>query len=333
MTIVLKKMILILMPLLIMLAVYLACDPFEVIHTYRTHYNDPRVNYNWDYNQTDTLIRNYDRYRYDSFIFGNSRSKAFFTGDWKGHIKGQKPFHYAALAETLYGVEKKIEFIDRRKIHMEDCLLVFDASLLAVTWNSTGHMFVKHPAISGESWTDFHLTFFRAFIDPAFFFTYLSHRLGGNTLQAGGKLLVSDAMRYDPVTGDLVQTERDRLIRANGAKYFANLAVFYPRDFTVKRYSPPVLRGPQLALLREIKRILTAQKTHYKVVITPNYDLNYLDRGDLERLQEIFGKDNVYDYSGINEYTRDIHNYYENSHFRPDVARRIMEEIYSEPER
>ncbi|HTP65432.1 MAG TPA: hypothetical protein VMJ66_08585 [Geobacteraceae bacterium] len=324
-----KKIILILLPLIIMLAVYLACDPFEVLYSYKTHYNDPRISYNWDYNQTDNLMRNYDKFRYDSFIFGSSRSKAFLTRDWTEHIDSRKVFHYAALAETLYGVEKKIKFIDRRNIHMENCLLIFDTSLLAVTWNSTGHMFVKHPAISGESWTDFHLTFFRAFIDPTFFLTYLDHKIFGRVHALADNRLVISAMRYDPVTGDMELPDHERVIRENATKFYANPAIFYPRDFNVKKYSPPVIGQTQQCLLREIKQILTAHKTHYKVVISPNYDLNYLDRGDLEKLQEIFGRENVYDFSGINEYTRDVHNYYESSHFRPVVARRILDEIYT----
>jgi hypothetical protein len=325
-----KKILLILLPLICMVAVYLAFDPFEVIYAYKTHYNDPRISYNWDVNQTNTLIRNYDRYHYDSFIFGNSRSKSFLSGDLKGHIKAANVLHYGALAETLYGVNRKIRFMASRRIHMENCLLVFDTSLLAGTMNSTGHLFIKHPAISGESPVDFHLTFFRAFMDPAFLFPYLDYKISGRLRPIFKKKFVTDEMRFDPVNGDLILVGRDRLIRANETKYYADsAAIFYPRDLTAKKYSTPVVQEAQLRLLREIKRIFTADKTNYKVIITPNYDINYLDRGDLQRLREIFGNNNVYDYSGINEFTADIHNYYESSHFRPFVGRRILDMIYA----
>ena len=42
---------------------------------------------------------------------------------------------------------------------------------------------------------------------------------------------------------------------------------------------------------------------------------------------------NKYNYSGINRFTRDIHNYYENSHFRIRVGREIMDEIYQDRQR
>jgi hypothetical protein len=327
---VIKKILLILLPLICMLVIYLAFDPFEVMYSYKTSYNDPRISYNWDVNQTNTLIRNYGSFHYDSFIFGNSRSKSFLTSDWKGHIRAKNVLHYAALAETLYGVNKKIRFMESRKIHMENCLLVFDTSLLAGIMNSTGHLFIKHLAISGESPADFHLTFFRAFIDPAFLFPYLDYKINGRLRPIFKKKFVTDEMCFDPVAGDLILVGRDRLLRENETKYYADsAAIFYPRDITVKKYSPPVIKEAQLRMLLEIKQIFAAHKTNYKVIITPNYDMNYLDRRDMERLREIFGDNNVYDYAGINKYTRDIHNYYESSHFRPFVGRLILDEIYS----
>lgn len=50
----------------------------------------------------------------------------------------------------------------------------------------------------------------------------------------------------------------------------------------------------------------------------------------LSTLQTLFGKEKVYDYSGINELTDPIGNFYESSHYRPHVARQIMQEVYAE---
>jgi hypothetical protein len=45
-------------------------------------------------------------------------------------------------------------------------------------------------------------------------------------------------------------------------------------------------------------------------------------------LQGIFGKENVYDFSGINEFTEDYHNYYEAGHYRPLLGNKLLERIY-----
>jgi hypothetical protein len=49
---------------------------------------------------------------------------------------------------------------------------------------------------------------------------------------------------------------------------------------------------------------------------------------DLNFLKNLFGS-NLYDYSGINEFTNNKLNYYESSHFRPVVGDKILNSIYN----
>ena len=46
------------------------------------------------------------------------------------------------------------------------------------------------------------------------------------------------------------------------------------------------------------------------------------------RMAKEFGKENVYDFSGINEFTEDYHNYYEAGHYRPLLGNKLLERIY-----
>jgi hypothetical protein len=132
------------------------------------------------------------------------------------------------------------------------------------------------------------------------------------------------------VTGDKIRLDWEKALAENSDKYYANLkGLFYSRDETKKSYHPAVIKKVQLQYLKEIQKILAANGTNFKIIISPNYNQKYLDKADLAQLQEIFGPANVYDYSGINDITRDFHNYYETSHFRPHVARRIMAEVYA----
>ena len=38
--------------------------------------------------------------------------------------------------------------------------------------------------------------------------------------------------------------------------------------------------------------------------------------------------DQLYDFSGINDYTHTFRNYYETSHFKPSVATEILNKVY-----
>ena len=59
-----------------------------------------------------------------------------------------------------------------------------------------------------------------------------------------------------------------------------------------------------------------------------SFDQKKINEKDLLIIEKIFGSKNVYDYSGVNEITLDIHNYYEKSHYRRRVGRKILDEIY-----
>ena len=52
-----------------------------------------------------------------------------------------------------------------------------------------------------------------------------------------------------------------------------------------------------------------------------------MNSADLKILNKIF-ENNVYDYSGKNAITEDKYNFYESMHFRKDIGKQIMEEIY-----
>ena len=324
-----KNIILILLPLIVMLAVYLAFDPFEVVFRYKTHYNDPRMPYNWDYNQVETLVNDYSSRRYDSFIFGSSRSMAFLTKDWLPYITLSRPFHFAAANESIYGVHRKMLFLSKEKMPIRNALVVLDSQLLSQVNNSSGFLYLKHPKLSGESSLTFHLTFFRSFIEVPFLIGYLDYKLTGK-VRPLFKDKFNEGVSYDRITGDKFLPEKEKAIEETPEAYYNKLrSVFYPRDFSKQEYSQEVLGSIQVGYLRDIRKVFDENRTDYRIIISPNYDLKRLSPVDIKEIHEIFGRDRVYDYSGINRFTRDMHNYYENSHFRTRVGKEILREIYT----
>ena len=64
-------------------------------------------------------------------------------------------------------------------------------------------------------------------------------------------------------------------------------------------------------------------------MISPLYDQVKFNPEDLSVLQEVFGHNQVFDFSGVNEFTTSKYNYYETSHYRPHVANEIMKKVYA----
>jgi hypothetical protein len=93
--------------------------------------------------------------------------------------------------------------------------------------------------------------------------------------------------------------------------------------------APITVLPEQRRLLSSMAQIFARHGTRVRVVVSPLYDQIRLHPADLAALREIFGQDNVVDFSGDNPMTSDVRNYYESSHFRPPVARAILSGLYT----
>ena len=120
----------------------------------------------------------------------------------------------------------------------------------------------------------------------------------------------------------------DDMISTNIDNYYKTKSdLFYKRSNTLI-YSDPVISYGQLELLGNIFNILKVHNSEYKVIISPLYNQKKIAIEDLEHLREIFGEKHVFDFSGINKFTSDYKNYYEDSHYRPIVANEILKFLY-----
>ncbi|MEI7620894.1 MAG: hypothetical protein WCJ57_05015, partial [Candidatus Falkowbacteria bacterium] len=325
------KILLVLLPLLIIVGTYLYADPFEVIYAYDKHYLNPRISYNRDYVVTDQLMTNRRRHEYDSFILGNSRSVVFKCKDWNEHIQAKGTFHFDASGESLFGVHSKIKWLDAQGVRVKNCLIILDYELLSNVKNHEGHIGIKHPAVSKDSYVDFHLAFFKAYLNPIFFIGYWDSRITGKVRRGFDKKFEKRDYRCDPDTCDINYGSAEEEIAA-GVYYNKIGDIFYARDERTKQYERAAIYDKQFQLLNDIRQLFRQHQTVYKIVVSPLYDQKYCHPSDRKALCAIFGADNVYDYSGINRFTSCVTNYYETSHYRPHVARAIMAEIYGPPQ-
>ena len=112
-------------PLLILLVVYIKSDPFKVLYDYDEYYDtndNGRVGLNKDYVSSSTFLNNSKRNKhYDSFIFGSSRSIFYQISHWKTHLPiNSNCFHFDASNETLYAMNKKVEFLDGKGVKIKN---------------------------------------------------------------------------------------------------------------------------------------------------------------------------------------------------------------------
>ncbi|AHG89237.1 hypothetical protein J421_1700 [Gemmatirosa kalamazoonensis] len=315
-------------PGLLWLAAYGALDPFGVVWRHGDYCCTHGVQYNRDFVSTERYLRHPRRDSLDAFIFGSSRSDVYHASDWAPHIHSTRIFHFNAFGESLYGVQTKLRWLDRHGARLRHVLIVADTGMLATVADQPGHLYMKDPRTSGESALAFHGAFLHAFATPKFLLAYADYRLFHTFRHYMTGYISPGDVGFDARSNERYQLSMDRAIRDRGDAYFVELAHEHPRPPTAPHPAPPVIGPVQRRMLLDIARVLARQHADYRIVISALYDEVPLNPADLSALRTIFGPANVFDFSGANPITRDVHNYYEQSHYRPGVAREILRAIY-----
>lgn len=305
---------------------YLIFDPFRILYHYSAFDKPQVVPLNRDYISTQMYLNTYERRHYRSFILGNSRTIAFRIRDWEPYIHDTLAFHYDASGESLYGVWKKLQFLEDHHAALDNVLLICDADLLAKTDDSNSHLFRKDPRLTGSSSAEFQLLFLKAYLSNRFFYQFLKQRQTGVFTPEMAAMLESRHIYYDPITNDLELSDINQEIKRDSVG-------FYARNERLKGIRRPgmnsaVISAAQLRQLVAVRNILVRHRTNYHIVISPLFNQRRLNPSDLALLQRVFSAARIHDYSGVNEFTSQLGNYYEASHYRPHVGRTILKQIY-----
>jgi len=329
------KVLVVTSPLLLIMAVYIVTDPFRVLRSY--HFDNYYDWQHWEINRelasTENLKERLSKNDVpDAYIFGNSRSLVFRCDVWESFLNDHtRPFHFDAASESLFGLYTKVKYLDAKNIPVHDALLVCDVTLLSKIVNDHDVTHIKHPDVSDESKFAFQANFIKGYFTDFFFFKQIDFLLWGKTRSYMKDIFAINPgyIKTVPYENDYYYQKYDSMLAADSIAYYVyKNDVFYERPTKPETFDA-VIKEKQIAMLKEIKAIFDKNKTRFKIVISPLYDQAKINEADIKALTGIFGEKTVYDYSGRNEITATKYNYYESSHFKPYIARKILTDIYS----
>ena len=328
------KVIIFVSPLVIALLVSVLFDPFKVIYDYDEYYKDSFISVNREFVCLKLYERNSKTIAYDSFIFGSSRSQAYHVKNWEAYLPpGSKGFHFDASGEGVYGIFNKIRYIDETGGDLRNALIVVDEDTLTTTKNRKGFLGISPPQLSKESSIDFYIESFKSLLNLRFVIGYIDYSLFRTNRDYMKTLFRRSKYNNtsDNLTGDLYYGN-ERMIQEDKNGYYRSLkkiGAFYDRKNHKTNAKPAT--ALENGLLIKIKKYLDKHNTDYRIIVSPDYDEIPLGKDHLQLLKDTFGNQRVYNYSGINRFTKSIYNYYEDKHYRPIVANEIMREIYRAP--
>jgi hypothetical protein len=327
-----RRFLIFLIPLGIIIATYFILDPFRVLYDYDDYYK----NLFYQINREQVSFSTYNNHKkirqYDSFIFGSSRTLAYKTYDWQNSLKGRSisPFVFDASNETINGIFSKINYLNEQDAPIKNAIIIIctDVTFSKDTSERYDYLYIKHPKLSENGYLRYHFKFLTTYLQNGFFIKYLDYKIFKVYRSYMSNFFDKRNASYDHLTNDLFINGRENEIERDSVGYYENYKwVFYDRKDSATFCSEQI-SNVQLSILTKIAKIFAINSTDYKIIIGPLYDQKKINPSDLNKLDTVFGTQNVFDYSGRNDFTNNKHNYLENSHYRYRVGRQILFEIY-----
>lgn len=320
------KLLLLSLPFFFLLIYYVAKDPFQVLRQY-SDYDHNRVA------QNEGMIGwiKYKRYNsvrhYDSFIMGNSCTKAFQSADWLQYVSGS-PLRFFANSEDLDGLTEKLEALDRQPgQQIRNLLIVLEPASFNSAHNDFMH--IMPPDVSHKSESTFQMAFMQGFFSPRFLLPYLRYTVGHCSADKLRGIINADIPTREKYTNDAILHTESK-ISAMGENYWHQGT--WKKQLSKQRVPQvmaPIYQPEQLEQWEEIRAICLHHHTNLKIVIGPSFDRKIMNSKDVRTLQSIFGSGVVYDFSSPRFFWMDdYHNFYDTSHYRRQLGQKILGMIY-----
>jgi len=319
-------------PVLLLVAVYIITDPYRTIRPFSLEDFDET---NRDYVSSELWLMNNPVQHYDSYLFGSSRLGGINTYHWLKYLpEGSSHFLFQGWGETITGMEQKISYINGAGLPIKNAILLLDypgafrkdQNLITVTS-------IKHPTFAGRPKLIHESILFWFFLQkpsqwwraviqwknprkPEFDFDPIS-----NDTNRNNKYSDLDTPPGKDSLKKCSETNRESFIMENSCKTDSDL-----------RIGNAMINEVFEGQLRHIRSIFDAQGTDYRIILSPDYCYTNLklNEADLKKLRDIFGEDNVFDFTGRNYMTEDYNNYSDPEHFGLWVGWHMIEEIYNQ---
>ena len=323
-----------LLPVMAFVVLYLAIDPFKVVHPYDGISVAPGDSLERIPNKRYVAVEGLKYYNgtqhYNSFIFGSSISSNFTVEAWKKYLPADASvYHFTAGSETLVGIRDELRYLFDHQVPVEHALLVMEEELFRRPTRYNEMPFVPHYDVSPDvTWLDFQRAHFNAFRDPDMFVYSFFPSLVVNKLVEEGKLQPVTNGGRDELTNEDSSRGIDSLVLNNPGEYYGAR----PWVVNMSPYPNPLplsIDATAEKLLREIADMLQTHHVDYLVIVPPRFRSEALLPLDHVLLCEIMGRDRVHDFSGDKALVHDLYTYYDGTHLLTHRCTELIDRSYA----
>lgn len=321
-------------PSVILVAIYVALDPFLTLReydNYYTEYDRYQPTPNIGLVTIESFDKHYPQEQYNSFIFGSSYSMNYLIEDWKTYIPDDvRSMHFQSVGESLNSLRLKLLYLIKNGVEIKYALIVLGPR----TFEFVEHenvMYQNHWRIDPDrSWIKYQLLAFQQFYSRDYVHSYIISNIDREVGRKYRTEFTTDQFLHNPVTNEYTFYKAELEIANNPSEYLIRHNIDRHLGTPPQEYHSCVT-DHSASDAQAVAEILRQAGTDYIVVIGPRIDRRYIHPRDLKIIQGAFGADRVFDFSREMVGVADSLNaYYDNEgHYRPWVAREIMRRAYS----
>ena len=252
----LKKILIFLIPLYIIVLSYIVFDPFKVIYTYNTYYENNKFEFtviNRDMAGFETFKKLNPVIKYNSFILGNSTSFYYRTTTWNKLINSNQSMHLNASNESLYGEYIKLKYFEENNIPIKNALIILDKSILNQVDPNQGILFMKHPDWNNTSKLAFHFEYLKASFDRHYLVDFIKYKIFNyynNTKQY-------HIWGYTAKNNELNDVFTEQLIKKDSINYYKNAKPLFKKSPVKQHFSDQIIGKNQQLSLQKTAKILS----------------------------------------------------------------------------
>lgn len=305
---------------------YYIQDPFMVLKKY-TNYDKDGLVLNEHMIGWNTYMNNRDKIHYNSFILGNSCTMAFKCNTWEKHLdKEDKAIRLFGNAESLTAVLSKLKALEKNNAEIKNILFIVDYPILCNTDIAYNITHILPQEISGISDFGYQGCFIQTFLTPKFFISHFDYKIFKKYRGYMRGIINPYKHTRDTLNCDFFNP-LEKEIERDKDQYWVKKKSKLKRSEEYGLYTDKATNKNVTSILEEINTICRRNNTRVKVLVSPNYNYEILNKEDLETLCNIFGKENVFDASSNEKYS-EITYFYDNSHYRPILGELLLNEVY-----
>ena len=323
-------------PIGLIVLLYIIEDPYSVIREEPigsfdySRGSEPRLSFNKSMLSVNALKKRLiDGDIPDSFIFGSSISCYYEVDYWNKYINSSTtPFHFDSSMEGAASLLLKIKYLKHQNIEIKNALIIIDVIALTHPISGNSIMTMDYPELSSSvDWIKWHYSFFSSSIDLNFLVNYLPSKFTNKISHKNHtSIFESQPICYDCYRNEESLPMWNLIAELRPEIYFTSAPGLKPTYYIGNDCM--VIDNKRESLFRAIAKEL--EGVNYHIVATPTRDKLTLSEQDHLLLDSIFSTDRFHDYTQSMSYVADdAVNWYDRRHYRANVARLVMDDVYN----